>query len=141
MTCIEGKTNQVLVQRSFFYNSLSNQNIDLSDTFRCPDSFSFIKTKVNIFTFKTLIIPICEHYHWSLIIVNDVDKMKNIFSNENTTEENDNYKNNINLKDEENDYPEIFYLDSIYNINNRRTHLILKYLFYEYQKVYSINVI
>ena len=139
LTCIEGKTNQVLVQRSFFYNSLSNQNIDLSDTFRCPDSFSFIKTKVNIFTFKTLIIPICEHYHWSLIIVNDVDKMKNIFSNENTTEENDNYKNNINLKDEENDYPEIFYLDSIYNINNRRTHLILKYLFYEYQKVYSIQ--
>ena len=138
-TCIEGKTNQVLVQRSFFYNSLSNNNTNLSDSFILPDSFSSVKNKINVFTFKTLIIPICEHYHWSLIIVNDMDKMKNIF-NEDSLKENNNgyYNNNINLK-EECDYPEIFYLDSIYNVNNRRTLIILKYLFYEYQKVYSIK--
>ena len=138
-TCIEGKTNYVLVQRSFFYNSLSNNNTNLSDTFILPDSFSSVKNKINVFTFKTLIIPICEHYHWSLIIVNDMDKMKNIFNEDNLKENNNGYyNNNINPK-EECYYPEIFYLDSIYNVNNRRTLIILKYLFYEYQKVYSIK--
>ena len=86
-TCGEGKSNNVLIQKSFFYNSLSNQqNSNLSNDFCYPDSCSFIRTKINVFTFKTLIIPICENYHWSLIIVNDIDKMKNIFTNSNLEE-------------------------------------------------------
>ena len=137
----EGKTNQILIQKSFFYNSLAFQNSDLSNNDFCyPESCSFIKTKINVFSFKTLIIPICEHYHWSLIIVNDIDKMKNIFSEENLKDyKNEILNNNINLKEDEYDYPEIFYLDSLYHINDRRTLIILKFLFYEYQKIYSIK--
>ena len=136
----EGQSNNVLIQKSFFYNSLSNQqNSSLSNEFIYPESCSFTKTKINVFSFKTLIIPICEHYHWSLIIVNDIDKMKNIFKDINLTEYNLNMNNNIHLNDEEYEYPEIFYLDSIYNISPRRVIIILKYLFYEYQKIYSIK--
>ena len=137
----EGKTNQILIQKSFFYNSLAFQNSDLSNNeFYYPESCSFIKTKINVFSFKTLIIPICEHYHWSLIIVNDIDKMKNIFTEDNLKDYNNEIVNNdINLKEDEYDYPEIFYLDSLYHINDRRTLIILKFLFYEYQKIYSIK--
>ena len=137
-TCGEGQINNVLIQKSYFYNSLSNQqNPDLSNNFCYPDSCSFIRTKINVFSFKTLIIPICEHYHWSLIIVNDIDKMKNIFSDKNLNEY---FTNNYNLnEDDHTEYPEFFYLDSFYNINYRRMVIILKYLFYEYQKIYSIK--
>ena len=137
-TCGEGQTNNVLIQKSFFYNSLSNQqNPDLSNNFCYPDSCSFIRTKINVFSFKTLIIPICEHYHWSLIIVNDIDKMGNLFTEKNLKEY---YSNNYNLNDDDqSEYPEFFYLDSLYNINYRRMIIILKYLFYEYQKIYSVK--
>ena len=136
--------NNVLIQKSFFYNSLSNQqNSNCSNDFCYPDSCSFIKTKINVFSFKTLIIPICENYHWSLIIVNDIDKMKNIFTKNNLDEMNNNCctsnNNNIEINEEECDYPEIFYLDSFYDLNTRRMTIILKYLFYEYQKIYSIQ--
>ena len=137
-TCGEGQANNVLVLKSFFYNSLSNQqNPDLSNNFCYPDSCSFIRTKINVFSFKTLIIPICENYHWSLIIVNDIDKMSNIFSEKNLNEY---YSNNYSLNDDDQcEYPEFFYLDSLYNIYYRRMIIILKYLFYEYQKIYSIK--
>ena len=138
----EGQNN-VLIQKSFFYNSLSNQqNSNCSNDFCYPDSCSFIKTKINVFSFKTLIIPICENFHWSLIIVNDIDKMKNIFTKNNLDEMNNNSctnNNNIEINEEECDYPEIFYLDSFYDLNTRRMTIILKYLFYEYQKIYSIQ--
>ena len=142
-TCGEGKSNNVLIQKSFFYNSLSNQqNSNLSNDFCYPDSCSFIRTKINVFTFKTLIIPICENYHWSLIIVNDIDKMKNIFTNSNLEEcNNDCYyiNNDNNMNEDELEYPEVFYLDSFYELNYRRMIIILKYLFYEYQKIYGIK--
>ena len=120
----ENKENNVLVMKSFFYNFIANQqNLNLStDSFTYPDSCSYVKTKINVFSYKTLIIPTCENYHWSLIIVNDIDKMKNIF------------------REEMGDYPEIFYLDSFYDISQRRMLIILKYLFYEYQKIYNIDV-
>lgn len=141
-TCQDGQNN-VLIQRSFFYNSLSNQqNSNCSNDFCYPESCSYIKTKINVFSFKTLIIPICESYHWSLIIVNDIDKMKNIFTKNNLDEMNNNCcnsNNNIEINEEECDYPEIFYLDSFYDLNTRRMTIILKYLFYEYQKIYSIQ--
>ena len=78
----ENKENNVLVLKSYFYNFIANQqNLNLStDNFTYPDSCSFVKTKINVFSYKTVIIPTCENYHWSLIIVNDIDKMKNIFS-------------------------------------------------------------
>ena len=43
-------------------------------------------------------------------------------------------------EEEVGDYPEIFYLDSFYDISQRRMLIILKYLFYEYQKIYNIDV-
>ena len=144
----EGNANKVLIMKSFFYNSLSNQNSNsnLLNSFYCPDSCSFIRTKINVFLFKTLIIPICESYHWSLIIVNDIDKMKNIFSEKNLKIFNQEIDNNCvninnidNSNDEENEYPEVFYLDSLFHINQRRMIIIYNYLFYEYQKVYSIK--
>ena len=138
--------NNVLIMKSYFYNSLSNQqNQDLSNNFTYPDSCSFIGTKINVFNFKTLIIPICESYHWSLIIVNDIDKMKNLFNNSNEDDEfninNYGYNNSCdsinNIDNESLDYPEIFYLDSFFDMNQRRMVIILKYLFYEYQKIYN----
>ena len=147
-SCVEGSSNNVLIMKSFFYNFIANQNnLNLaSDNFTYPDSCSYIITKTNVFAYKTLIIPTCENYHWSLIIVNDIDKMKNIFSESNLKAFHDE-QNFMGLgignmpKEEENaDYPEIFYLDSFYDISQRRMLIILKYLFYEYQKIYPVNV-
>ena len=109
-------------------------------------SCSYVKTKINVFSYKTVIIPTCENYHWSLIIVNDIDKMKNIFSESSLKafREQQNFTGlgiGEPVKEEENeDYPEIFYLDSFYDISQRRMLIILKYLFYEYQKIYNIDV-
>ena len=146
-TCEEGKSNDALIMRSFFYNFISNQqNYNLSNDFVIPDSCSYIKTKINVFDYKALIIPTCENYHWSLIIVNDIDKMKNIFSEENLKAFHDGEKffemgiPQQVKKQGSMDYPEIFYLDSFYDISQRRMLNILKYLFYEYQKIYSIDV-
>ena len=144
----EDKSNNVLVMKSFFYNFIANQNnLNLAaDNFTYPESCSFIKTKINVFSYKTLIIPTCENYHWSLIIVNDIDKMKNIFSESNLKAFHDE-QNFMGLgipeppKEEGiGDYPEIFYLDSFYDISQRRMLIILKYLFYEYQKIYPVDV-
>ena len=144
-TCGEGKSNNVLILKSFFYNFISNQQtLDLSNNdFSYPESCSYIKTKINVFDYKTLIIPTCENYHWSLIIVNDIDKMKNIFSEENMKAYHDEENlvgTNLGEKTQGGDYPEIFYLDSFYDISQRRMLIILKYLFYEYQKIYSVDV-
>ena len=145
---IDNSNNNVLIMKSYFYNSLSNQqNQNLSNNFTYPDSCSFIGTKINVFNFKTLIIPICESYHWSLIIVNDIDKMKNLFNNMleddyifNNYGYNNSYDSGNNLgNDDSCEYPEIFYLDSFFDMNQRRMVIILKYLFYEYQKIYQIN--
>ena len=142
----EDKSNNVLVMKSFFYNFIANQNnLNLAaDNFSYPESCSYAKTKINVFSYKTLIIPTCENYHWSLIIVNDIDKMKNIFSESNLKafREEQNYMG-LGISEppkEEGDYPEIFYLDSFYDISQRRMLIILKYLFYEYQKIYQIDV-
>ena len=115
--------NNILIMKSFFYNLLSNQQtqFEIFYTFTYPESCSFSVMKINVFLFKTLIIPICENYHWSLIIVNDLDKMKNIFIDD------------INNKE----YPQLFYLDSFYERNDRRILIILKYLFFEYKKIYN----
>ena len=144
----ENKENNVLVLKSYFYNFIANQqNLNLStDNFTYPDSCSYVKTKINVFSYKTVIIPTCENYHWSLIIVNDIDKMKNIFSESSLKafREQQNFTGlgiGEPVKEEENeDYPEIFYLDSFYDISQRRMLIILKYLFYEYQKIYNIDV-
>ena len=68
----------ILIVKSFFYNLLSNQQkqLQLLDNFTNSYSCYFNKTKINVFNFKTLIIPICEDLHWSLIIVNDIDKRR-----------------------------------------------------------------
>ena len=146
-TSEEGKSNNALILRSFFYNFISNQqNYNLPNDFIIPDSCSYVKTKINVFDYKSLIIPTCENYHWSLIIVNDIDKMKNIFSEENLKAFHDGEKflemeaPEQVKKQESIDYPEIFYLDSFYDISQRRMLNILKFLFYEYQKIYSIDV-
>ena len=145
-TCQEDKKNNVLVMQNFFYNFISNQqNNNPSNEFIIPESVSYSKTKINVFDYKTLIIPTCENYHWSLIIVNDLDKMKNIFSEENLKwfHESEKFLEMDvpeSLKKENSDYPEIFYLDSFYDLSQRRLLNILKYLFYEYQKIYSIDV-
>ena len=145
-TCQEDKKNNVLVMQNFFYNFISNQqNNNPSNEFIIPESVSYSKTKINVFDYKTLIIPTCENYHWSLIIVNDLDKMKNIFSEENLKwfHESEKFMEldvPESLKKENSDYPEIFYLDSFYDLSQRRLLNILKYLFYEYQKIYSIDV-
>ena len=146
-TSEEGKSNNALILRSFFYNFISNQqNYNLPNDFIIPDSCSYVKTKINVFDYKSLIIPTCENYHWSLIIVNDIDKMKNIFSEENLKAFHDSEKfmemgvpEQVKKQDSM-DYPEIFYLDSFYDISQRRMLNILKFLFYEYQKIYSIDV-
>jgi len=144
----EENNNNVLIMKSYFYNILSNQqNQDLSNNFNYPDSASYIGTKINVFDFKTLIIPICENYHWSLIIVNDIDKMKSIFDSllEDDQFNMNNYGGNSpdsgsNMGNEDSfEYPEIFYLDSFFDMNQRRMVIILKYLFYEYQKIYKVN--
>ena len=140
----KGKLKDILILKSYFYNSLSvHQKINLSNDFSYPDSCSYKRTNKNIFSYKTLIIPTCDNNHWSLIIVNDIDKMKNIFSEENLKafRNGENYFGiGIRNQEQELDYPEIFYLDSFYYTSKRRIEIILKYLFYEYQKVYSIDL-
>ena len=118
----------ILIVKNCYSNLLFNQQIELNDNFTYPNSCSFDKTKINIFNFKTLIIPISENFNWSLIIIHDLDKMKNIFVNE----END---GNNNLE-----YPQIYYLDSYYINYDRRIIFILKFLFYEYQKIYDLKI-
>ena len=136
--------NNVLAMKSYFYNMLSNnQNEDLSNYFTYPDSCSFAVTKINIFTFKTMLVPICEKNHWSLIIVNNINTMHNIFdfiirtkySMEYVYEDLDACDNNNSAEI----YPEIYYLDSYFSNDQRRINIILKYLFYEYQKVYLLK--
>ena len=136
--------NNVLAMKSYFYNMLSNnQNEELSNSFNYPDSCSFAITKINIFTFKTMLIPICEKNHWSLIIVNNVNTMHNIFDFIIRTKYNINYVyEDIDYCDGNSSaeiYPEIYYLDSYFSNDQRRINIILKYLFYEYQKVYLLK--
>ena len=136
--------NNILAMKSYFYNMLSNnQNEDLSNSFTYPDSCSYSVTKINIFTFKTMLVPICEKNHWSLIIVNNINTMHNIFdfiirtkySMEYVYEDLDACDNNNSTEI----YPEIYYLDSYFSNDQRRINIILKYLFYEYQKVYLLK--
>ena len=136
------KKNNVIIMKSYFYNMLSmNQNAELSNYFSYPDSCSFIVTKINVFTFKTMIIPICDNHHWSLIIVNNINTMHNIFDYIIKTKYNANYVYedlDVCATNSTEIYPEIFYLDSYFSDNQRRINIILKYLFYEYQKIYLL---
>ena len=136
--------NNILAMKSYFYNMLSNnQNEDLSNSFTYPDSCSYSVTKINIFTFKTMLVPICEKNHWSMIIVNNINTMHNIFdfiirtkySMEYVYEDLDACEGNNSTEI----YPEIYYLDSYFSNDQRRINIILKYLFYEYQKVYLLK--
>jgi len=137
------KGNNVLAMKSFFYNMLSNnQNEELSNYFTYPDSCSYSVTKINIFKFKTMLVPICEKNHWSLIIVNNINTMHNIFDFIMRTK----YQSGYVYEDLEycdnnsaEIYPEIYYLDSYFINDPRRINIILKYLFYEYQKVYLLK--
>ena len=136
--------NNILAMKSYFYNMLSNnQNEDLSNYFTYPDSCSFQVTKINIFTFKTMLVPICEKNHWSLIIVNNINTMHNIFDFIIRTKYNINYVyEDLDACDNNSSaeiYPEIYYLDSYFSNDQRRINIILKYLFYEYQKVYLLK--
>ncbi len=136
--------NNVLAMKSYFYNMLSNnQNEELSNSFNYPDSCSFAITKINIFTFKTMLVPICEKNHWSLIIVNNINTMHNIFDFIIRTKYNMGYVyEDLDACDGNNSseiYPEIYYLDSYFSNDQRRINIILKYLFYEYQKVYLLK--
>ena len=140
---IKNKIN-VLALKSFFYNMLSNnQNEELSNNFTYPESCSYAVTKINIFKFKTLLVPICEKNHWSLIIVNNINTMHNIFDFVIRTR----YKIDYIYEDldpcDSNSsteiYPEIYYLDSYFCNDPRRINIILKYLFYEFQKVYLLK--
>lgn len=140
---IKNKIN-VLSLKSFFYNMLSNnQNEELTNFFTYPDSCSYAVTKINIFKFKTLLIPICEKNHWSLIIVNNINTMHNIFDFVIRTRYKIDYVyEDLDSCDSNNSteiYPEIYYLDSYYCNDPRRINIILKYLFYEYQKVYLLK--
>ena len=140
---IKNKIN-VLALKSFFYNMLSNnQNEELSNNFTYPESCSYAVTKINIFKFKTLLVPICEKNHWSLIIVNNINTMHNIFDFVIRTrykidyiyEDLDSCDSNSSTEI----YPEIYYLDSYFCNDPRRINIILKYLFYEFQKVYLLK--
>ena len=140
---IKNKIN-VLALKSFFYNMLSNnQNEELSNNFTYPESCSYAITKINIFKFKTLLVPICEKNHWSLIIVNNINTMHNIFDFVIRTrykidyvyEDLDSCDSNSSTEI----YPEIYYLDSYFCNDPRRINIILKYLFYEFQKVYLLK--
>ena len=136
--------NNILAMKSYFYNMLSNsQNEDLSNYFTYPDSCSYQVTKINIFTFKTMLVPICEKNHWSLIIVNNINTMHNIFDFIIRTKYNINYVyEDLDACDNNSSaeiYPEIYYLDSYFSNDQRRINIILKYLFYEYQKVYLLK--
>ena len=136
--------NNILAMKSYFYNMLSNnQNEELSNSSNYPDSFSFAINKINIFTFKTILIPICAKNHWPLIIVNNVNTIHNIFDFIIRTKFNINYiYEDIEYCDGNSSaeiYPEIYYLDSYFSNNQRRINILLKYLFYEYQKVYLLK--
>ena len=136
--------NKVLAMKSYFYNMLSNnQNEELSNSFTYPDSCSYSVTKINIFTFKTMLVPICEKNHWSLIIVNNINTMHNIFDFIIRTKYRADYVyEDIDACDNNGSseiYPEIYYLDSYFCNVPRRINIILKYLFYEYQKVYLLK--
>ena len=141
---INKKRQNVLAMKSYFYNMLSNnQNEELSNYFTYPDSCSYNVTKVNIFTFKTMLVPICEKNHWSLVIVNNINTMHNIFDFILRTKYNANYVyEDIDYCDGNSSteiYPEIYYLDSYFSNDQRRINIILKYLFYEYQKIYLLK--
>ena len=140
---INKNKNNVLAMKSYFYNMLSNsQNEELSNYFSYPDSCSYNITKINIFKFKTMLVPICEKNHWSLIIVNNINTMHNIFDYIIRTKYRVSYVyEDLDFCDNNSSgiYPEIYYLDSYFGNDPRRINIILKYLFYEYQKIYLLK--
>lgn len=75
---------------------------------------------LDIFTKSILIVPINEKTHWSLIIIKNIDKMKNVFKKGN---------------DESVAYPEIFYLDSLYSENDNCIRAVKEFLFNEYYRI------
>lgn len=89
------------------------------------------KNAINIFNFKILIIPIYENNHWSLVIVNGINLMSNLFDKTLTN----NWEKNKDVI-----FPEIFYLDSYFSNNDRCVNIIKKFLFYEFKNNYPDKI-
>ena len=72
--------NDILSLKSFFYNFLQKEeNCRLNTPLYNFDRTNFQKTKLNIFNFKIVLVPICEKMHWSFIVIRNPKNMKNIF--------------------------------------------------------------
>ena len=128
------KDNNILITTSYFYSLLSHGESGELDQ-PLINYKTVMNKKMNIFECKVIIIPICYNNHWSLMIINRVDLMGNIFDKTLT--------NNINMNQKEIVFPEIFYLDSFYDCNEgteKMIRIIKKYLFYEYQTAYPDKV-
>ena len=128
------KENNIFITNSYFYSLLSKgESGDLDQPL--INYRTVMNKKMNIFECKMIIIPICDNNHWSLIIINRVDLMSNIFDKALT--------NNVDMSQKEILFPEIFYLDSYYDYNEgieKSIRMIKKYLFYEYQPAYPDKV-
>ena len=128
------KENNIFITNSYFYSLLSKgESGDLDQPL--INYRTVMNKKMNIFECKMIIIPICDNNHWSLIIINRVDLMSNIFDKALT--------NNVDMSQKEILFPEIFYLDSYYDYNEgieKSIRMIKKYLFYEYQTAYPDKV-
>ena len=62
--------NDILSLKSFFYNFLQKEeNCRLNTPLYNFDRTNFQKTKLNIFNFKIVLVPICEKMHWSFIVI------------------------------------------------------------------------
>ena len=72
--------NDVVSLRSFFYNFLQKESdyepyTPLSNFERT----NFSKTKLNIFNFRIVLVPMCEKSHWSFLIIRNPINIKNIY--------------------------------------------------------------
>lgn len=90
------------------------------------------KNAINIFNFKIVIIPIYENNHWSLVIINGINLMNNLFDKSLTN----NWEKNKDVI-----FPEIFYLDSYFSNNDRCVNIIKKFLFYEFKNNFPDKIV
>lgn len=110
--------NKIYITNSYWY-PLHYKNINNQEQFKNTGN------KFTIFNYDILITPINENYHWTLVIINNLSKMRNIIE----------YCDYDSIEET----PEIFYLDSLGLVNENCFNIIKKLLFIEYNKCADIS--
>ena len=72
--------DDVVSLRSFFYNFLQKESdYEPYTPLNNFERTNFSKTKLNIFKFRIVLVPMCEKSHWSFLIIRNPINIKNIY--------------------------------------------------------------